>query len=160
MFLRNVVAFMGMVLLALGVTLAPMQAQGRTIIRDAEIESIIRSYATPVFQAAGLNPQAVDIYLIQDRTLNAYVSGGQNIFIHTGLLIRAARPSPTRSLVSNILGVRGQSPRPAQSAGSPPHFGQSPRPAQSVAPDPDLRPVRSPCRHSFAPAVAVRSSRH
>lgn len=92
MSLRNVFAFMGTVLLALGVTLAPMQAQGRTIIRDAEIESIIRSYATPVFQAAGLNPQAVDIYLIQDRTLNAYVSGGQNIFIHTGLLIRAEDP--------------------------------------------------------------------
>jgi predicted Zn-dependent protease len=70
----------------------PAQAQGRTIIRDAEIENIVRSYATPLFQAAGLNPQSVDVYLIQDRSLNAFVAGGQNIFIHTGLLIRAEDP--------------------------------------------------------------------
>ncbi len=80
------------VLLALGAALAPADAQGRSFIRDAEIESIIRSYATPLFRAAGLNPKAVDIYLIQDPSLNAFVAGGQNIFIHTGLLIRAEDP--------------------------------------------------------------------
>ena len=92
MILRNVIAILFTALLAVGSALAPTQAQGRTFIRDAEIESIIRSYATPLFQAAGLNPQAVDIYLIQDRSLNAFVAGGQNIFIHTGLLIRAEDP--------------------------------------------------------------------
>jgi predicted Zn-dependent protease len=74
--------------------LAPAQAraQGQKIIRDAEIESIIRGYATPLFQAAGLNPQAIDVYLIEDRSLNAFVAGGLNMFIHTGLLIRAENP--------------------------------------------------------------------
>jgi predicted Zn-dependent protease len=65
------------------------QAQGRKIIRDAEIENTIRAYSTPLFQAAGLSPSAVDIILIDDPSLNAFVSGGQRLFLHTGLLMRA-----------------------------------------------------------------------
>ncbi|MDX1711121.1 MAG: M48 family metalloprotease [Rhodovibrionaceae bacterium] len=67
-------------------------------IRDAEIEETIRTYATPLFQAAGLNPNAVDVYLIQEDSLNAFVAGGQNIFLHTGLLVRAES-------VEQIMGV-------------------------------------------------------
>ncbi len=102
--MRNVFAIVFTVLIAIGNALAPTEAQGRTIIRDAEIESIIRGYATPLFQAAGLNPRAVDIYLIQDRTLNAYVSGGQNIFIHTGLLIRAEDPLQVIGVLAHEIG--------------------------------------------------------
>jgi predicted Zn-dependent protease len=90
--LRNVITLVIAVLIAIAAPLAPAEAKGRTMIRDAEIESIIRGYTTPLFQAAGLNPRAIDIYLIQDRSLNAFVAGGQNIFIHTGLLIRAEDP--------------------------------------------------------------------
>ncbi len=56
------------------------------LIRDAEIEATLRSYADPIFKAAGLKPSAVKIYLVQDRTLNAFVAGGSNLFIHTGLI--------------------------------------------------------------------------
>jgi len=75
----------------LAAALAPLaaQAQGRKIIRDAEIENTIRAYSTPIFQSAGLSPSAVDIILIDDPSLNAFVAGGQRIFIHTGLLMRA-----------------------------------------------------------------------
>jgi len=59
------------------------------IIRDAETENIIRSFSVPLFQAAGLSPQAVRIRLIQNKALNAFVAGGQNIFIHTGLILNA-----------------------------------------------------------------------
>ncbi len=59
------------------------------VISDAETENSIRSYAAPLFVAAGLDPDAVRIRLIQDNSLNAFVTGGQNIFIHTGLLMAA-----------------------------------------------------------------------
>ncbi len=68
------------------------EAQRISLIRDAEIENTIRAYATPLFQAAGLSPHAIDLYLVKDNNLNAFVSGGQNIFINTGLLIRAKDP--------------------------------------------------------------------
>lgn len=65
----------------------PAAAQG--LIRDAEIEHTIRNYTTPLFNAAGLDPDSIKIYLLNDRALNAFVAGGQNIFITTGLLMRA-----------------------------------------------------------------------
>lgn len=70
----------------------PARAQsggGLNLIRDAEIEATIRAFATPIWADAGLQPDAVTINLVNDRTLNAYVAGGQNMFVHTGLLLRA-----------------------------------------------------------------------
>ena len=64
-------------------------AQKLSFIRDAEIENTIRSYSTPLFEAAGLDPSSIDIYLVNDKSLNAFVAGGQNMFLNTGLLLRA-----------------------------------------------------------------------
>lgn len=65
------------------------QQQRRSFIRDAEVENTIRAYSAPLFQAAGLSPEAVRLHLIVDNSLNAFVAGGQNMFFHTGLLIRS-----------------------------------------------------------------------
>jgi predicted Zn-dependent protease len=59
------------------------------LIRDAEIENTIRTFVTPLFNAAGLDPDAVKVYIIDENALNSFVTGGQNIFITTGLLMRA-----------------------------------------------------------------------
>lgn len=68
----------------------PAAAQRQlSLVRDAEIESTIRHYAEPLFQVAGVSPQAVSIYLVSDPSINAFVAGGQNLFIHTGLLLNA-----------------------------------------------------------------------
>jgi predicted Zn-dependent protease len=64
-------------------------AQPISFIRDTELENTIRGYATPIFLAAGLDPTAVRIYLVNDRQINAFVAGGQNLFINTGLLMRS-----------------------------------------------------------------------
>src|SRR3546814_7573992 len=66
------------VLLLLLGPLTPQRAaaQQLQLIRDAEIESTIRTYATPLFQAAGLSPQGISLYLVNDRALNAFVAGG------------------------------------------------------------------------------------
>lgn len=64
-------------------------AQRVSFIQDAEIESALRAFVTPVFEAAHLDPQAVKIYLVNDKTLNAFVAGGQKVFVNTGLLMRS-----------------------------------------------------------------------
>ena len=73
-------------------------AQKISLIRDAEIENTIRLYSAPLFEAAGLNPSSIDIYLVNDKSLNAFVAGGQNLFLNTGLLLRAGN-------VSQVIGV-------------------------------------------------------
>ncbi len=70
-------------------TITPASARSISFIRDTEIENTIRTYATPLFEAAGLDPASVRIFLVNDRSLNAFVAGGQNLFINTGLLMRA-----------------------------------------------------------------------
>jgi predicted Zn-dependent protease len=84
--------------------LMPADAAGRRIIRDAEVENTIRAYATPLFEAAGLNAKDVDIYLIDDPTLNAFVAGGMNIFLHTGLIIRSESPNQLIGVLAHETG--------------------------------------------------------
>jgi len=74
------------------------------IIRDAEIENNIRAWATPIFTAAGLDPNAVHIYIINDPTLNSFVSGGQNLFMNTGTLMRADRPNEIIGIMAHETG--------------------------------------------------------
>jgi predicted Zn-dependent protease len=69
------------------------QGQRLNLIRDAEIENTIRSFAVPIWRAAGLDPNAVEIMLVQDNSLNAFVAGGQRIFINTGLIMRTETPN-------------------------------------------------------------------
>jgi predicted Zn-dependent protease len=65
------------------------RAQMGGLIRDTEIENTIRAYGAPIIDAAGLDPAALHYYVVNDRHLNAFVAGGQNIFVTTGLLRRA-----------------------------------------------------------------------
>ena len=103
---------------------APAAAQNQrpSFIRDAEIEETIRRYAEPVFQAAGLSPERIDVYLIADDTLNAFVAGGMNMFLHTGLLRRAEDPTQVMGVIAHEAGhiTAGHLARPAPGAGETP----------------------------------------
>jgi predicted Zn-dependent protease len=79
-------------------------AQQLQLIRDAEIENTIRTYATPLFQAAGLSPQGIRLYLVDDRALNAFVAGGLNLFINTGLLIETKDPGEVIGVLAHETG--------------------------------------------------------
>lgn len=87
--------------LALGIS-TPASAQG--LIRDAEIEDTLRVYANPLFQAAGLAPNDVDIYIVSDPSVNAFVAGGQNMFVHTGLIMAADTPNEIIGVLAHETG--------------------------------------------------------
>jgi predicted Zn-dependent protease len=59
------------------------------LIRDAEIEEILKSYATPIFEAANLNPKSIHLYIIHSKDVNAFAMGGGRIAVTTGLLLKA-----------------------------------------------------------------------
>lgn len=80
------------------------QTARRSFIRDAEVENTIRAFATPLFQAAGLDPEAVRIHLLVDPSLNAFVAGGQNMFFHTGLLVRSENPNQLIGVIAHETG--------------------------------------------------------
>lgn len=95
-------AILVLVLLLLGATARPLLAQG--LIRDAEVEAELRRIAEPIFLAAGLDPDSVRIYMINDPTLNAFVAGGQNLFIHTGLILRTETPDQLAGVIAHETG--------------------------------------------------------
>ena len=75
-----------------------------SIVRDAEIENIIRGYAKPIFNSAGLTADNIKIRVVNDLQVNAFVLGGQNIFINTGLLIKASNPNEVIGVLAHEVG--------------------------------------------------------
>ncbi|MGH7001072.1 MAG: M48 family metalloprotease [Stellaceae bacterium] len=77
---------------------------GTAILRDAEIESIIRTYATPIWRVAGLDPDAVHVYIVEDPTLNSFVAGGQNLFLNSGTILRSETPNQLIGIMAHETG--------------------------------------------------------
>ncbi len=80
------------------------QQGGLSVIRDAEIETYLRELGTPIFQAAGLDPQAVSLVIVQSAAINAFVAGGQNIFFYTGLLQKTETPDELLGVIAHETG--------------------------------------------------------
>jgi predicted Zn-dependent protease len=78
--------------------------RGPNLIRDAEIEGLLRMFARPIFKAAGINPASVKVYVIADPSINAFVAGGQRIFIHTGLITRSDSPNEVIGVLAHETG--------------------------------------------------------
>jgi predicted Zn-dependent protease len=73
-------------------------------IRDAEIESLLRDYARPIFKVAGLSQQNVRIHLIGSRSFNAFVVDGRNMFFHVGTLMRSNTPNQVIGVIAHETG--------------------------------------------------------
>lgn len=90
--------------LALLVTMAALPAAARGLIRDAEIEATLARISYPLFRAAGLNPNRVNIYIVNSPEPNAFVAGGQNLFIHSGLIMRLKTLDQLRAVIAHEVG--------------------------------------------------------
>ena len=78
-------------------------AQSVPIVRDAEIEALVRDYARPILQAAGLSKSGISIILVNDRRFNAFVDG-RRIFINTGALVTAETPNEIIGVLAHETG--------------------------------------------------------
>jgi len=73
---------------------APARAQGGLpVIRDAEIEQLLRDYAKPIFRVAGLSEQNIHVVVINDKSFNAFVMDAHHVFINAGALMDAKTPN-------------------------------------------------------------------
>jgi predicted Zn-dependent protease len=75
-----------------------------SFVRDTEVENTIRGYAAPIFAAAGLDASVVRIYLVNDKQINAFVAGGQNLFINTGLLMQSEDAGQVIGIIAHETG--------------------------------------------------------
>ena len=98
------VFLMALTLLILDLPVPKANAQGLSLITDAETESLIREYSTPLFQAARLAPQSIRIFLVNDPSLNAFVTAGNRMFINTGLIMQAKSPGEVIGVIAHETG--------------------------------------------------------
>ncbi len=107
------VALLGFILLA-----TPISAQG--LIRDAEIERTLRTAARPLLQKAGVPASTTNIFIVNDRSMNAFVAGGNNIFINAGLVMRLKSVDMIQAVIAHEIGhiTGGHQSQRAASIGS------------------------------------------
>jgi predicted Zn-dependent protease len=86
----------------------PARAQslprGLPVIRDAEIEQLLRDYTQPILRAAGLTQQNIQVTIINDRSFNAFVVDAKRIFINAGALLDAKVPNEVIGVLAHETG--------------------------------------------------------
>ncbi len=75
-----------------------------SIIREAETEKFLRDICYPIFKTAGLDSKNLKIYIVNDNSINAFVAGGQNIFINSGLITKFSDPSVIAGVIAHEIG--------------------------------------------------------
>jgi predicted Zn-dependent protease len=83
---------------------ASAQARAVTTIRDAETESLLAAVSGPLFAAAGLDRGLVRIIIIGDRSINAFVTSGNRMFVHSGLITAADSVSELAGVLAHETG--------------------------------------------------------
>lgn len=74
------------------------------IIRDTEIENTFKEWLTPLLNAAKIPPQNVNFILVQSPQVNAFVAGGSNIFVYTGLIDKSENPDEILGVLAHEIG--------------------------------------------------------
>lgn len=77
---------------------------GLRVIRDVEIETLINDMTNPILDAAGISRGAVNLLIVQDKSLNAFVAGGANLFLNTGLMMRTEHPGQLAGVIAHEVG--------------------------------------------------------
>ena len=80
------------------------RAASISLIRDAEIEGTLQQIAAPILDAAGLGRDSVRIYIVRDNQLNAFVAGGMNLFLNTGLIMRTEHAGQLAGVIAHEVG--------------------------------------------------------
>jgi len=96
--------FLRRVALPLALLLGAVPAAAQSVLRDAETEALFHDMTGPLVKAAGLDPKNVDIVLVNDPQINAFVAGGQAVYLHSGLINAADDANEVQGVVAHELG--------------------------------------------------------
>ncbi|MBD0427524.1 M48 family metalloprotease [Aquisalinus flavus] len=78
-------------------------ASAQSFLRDAEIEQFLSDYSMPIFEAAGLPAEQIQIHIIGSPDLNA-AAGNLHMFVFTGLITEADVPNQIEGVIAHEAG--------------------------------------------------------
>lgn len=99
---RKILRAIAVLLLSFAILARPAMAQ--QILRDAETETFLHDISKPLIEAAGLDPRNAQVLLIGDPSINAFVAGGQIVWIHSGLFTAADTVNQLQGVIAHELG--------------------------------------------------------
>jgi predicted Zn-dependent protease len=101
----RLVRLLMLAMLLVSTSWAPASAQsGPSALRDTETELLFRDIASPLAQAAGLDPRSVNVVLLNDPEINAFVATGQTVYIQSGLLAASDNVGQLQGVIAHELG--------------------------------------------------------
>jgi predicted Zn-dependent protease len=78
--------------------------RGLPIIRDTEIENLLRDYARPLFRVAGVGGSQTNVIIVNDRGFNAFVANGRRMFINAGAILDSRTPNELIGVMAHETG--------------------------------------------------------
>src|SRR3977135_1887988 len=95
---RGKISQLTAVVTAAALVAAPLPAvaqenKGPSLLRDTEIEQLLRDYTRPILTTAGLEKQNIQVVIINDGGFNAFVADGRRIFVNYGALMKSETPN-------------------------------------------------------------------
>ena len=100
--MARLLQFLALALVSLALMTRPALAQ--QILRDAETEAFMADMSAPLVKAAGMTPKNVQVLVINDPEINAFVAGGQYVWVHSGLIAQADNVNQLQGVVAHELG--------------------------------------------------------
>ena len=91
-------------LLVAPVTARAQENRGPPLLRDAEIEQLLREYTRPILRAAGLEKQNIQVVIINNGSFNAFVADGRRIFVNYGALMQSQTPNQLIGVLAHETG--------------------------------------------------------
>jgi len=74
------------------------------VLSDTEIEETLQAYARPLLDASGMSGTTVHINMIVDDSINASATSGNQMFFHTGLLLKADNSNEVIGVMAHEIG--------------------------------------------------------
>jgi len=89
-----------------------------SVLRDTETERLFKDMSRPIIVAAGLDPNSVNVVLLNDPEINAFVATGQTVYVQSGLLEATDNLNQLQGVVAHELGhvVAGDAIRSGEGA--------------------------------------------
>ena len=87
--------------LAVLLALVAHAASARTLLRDPDIEYALKRLAEPIVAVSGLSSGRIDILVIQDDRMNAFIVDDRTVFIHSGLILRLGSAAEMQSVIAH-----------------------------------------------------------
>ncbi|MBO4626206.1 MAG: M48 family metalloprotease [Alphaproteobacteria bacterium] len=81
-----------------------MPAHAVSLINDTETETLITELITPLATAANIPDGRLRVHIVNDDDFNAFVMGGEDVYVYTGLLKQIKTPSALQAVIAHELG--------------------------------------------------------